>query len=79
MRDAIKSLAEKHSKYGYRMNTLKLQQRDVLANQKRIERIYREKGLQPARKRKIRKTSSVIRNAPEPVTISNEAWAMHFA
>jgi len=44
LRDAIKGLAEKHSKYGYRMITLKLRQRDVLANHKRIERIYREEG-----------------------------------
>lgn len=78
LRDAIKGLAEKHSKYGYRMITLKLRQRDVLANHKRIERIYREEGLQLARKRKRRKTSSVIRNSPEPVTGINEEWAMDF-
>jgi putative transposase len=41
LRDAIKQLAEKHSKYGYRMITLKLRQRDVFANHKKIERIYR--------------------------------------
>jgi putative transposase len=78
LRDTIKRLAEKHSKYGYRMITLKLRQRDVFANHKKIERIYREEGLQLARKRKSRKTGSVIRNAPEPVTGLNEEWAMDF-
>ncbi|MGA2548004.1 MAG: IS3 family transposase [Rectinemataceae bacterium] len=78
LRDAIKRLAEKHSKYGYRMITLKLRQQQVLANHKRIERIYREEGLQLARKRKSRKTGSVIRNNPEPVTSLNEEWAMDF-
>lgn len=78
LREAIKRLAEKHSKYGYRMITLKLRQRDIFANHKRIERIYREEGLQLARKRKRRKTGSVIRNAPDPVTCINEEWAMDF-
>jgi putative transposase len=78
LREVIKQLAEKHSKYGYRMITLKLRQRDVFANHKKIERIYREEGLQLARKRKRRKTGSVIRNTPDPVTCINEEWAMDF-
>lgn len=78
LRDAIKRLAEKHPKYGYRMITLKLRQHQVLANHKRIERLYREEGLQLARKRKSRKSGSVIRNVPNPVTRLNEEWAMDF-
>lgn len=78
LRDKIKRLAEKHVKYGYRMIALKLRQRKVLANHKRIERIYREEGLQLARRRKSGKSASVIRNEPEPVTSINEEWAMDF-
>jgi putative transposase len=78
LRDNIKRLAEQHSKYGYRMITLKLRQQKVVANHKRIERIYREEGLQLSRRRKRRKTSKVIRNEPEPVTGLNEEWAMDF-
>lgn len=76
--DRIKHLADKHVKYGYRMITLKLRQEKVLANHKRIERIYREEGLQLARRRKNKKTGSAIRNEPEAVTFINEEWAMDF-
>jgi putative transposase len=78
LRDSIKRLAEQHPKYGYRMITLKLRQQNILANHKRIERVYREEGLQLAKRHKRRKTSKVIRNAPEPVTGLNEEWAMDF-
>jgi putative transposase len=76
LRDNIKRLAEKHPKYGYRMITLKLRQQNIQANHKRIERVYREEGLQLAKRRKPSKTSKVIRNDPEPVTNPNEEWAM---
>lgn len=78
LREKIKHLADKHVKYGYRMITLKLRQQKVLANHKRIERIYREEGLQLARRRKNKKSGSVIRNEPDPVTRTNEEWAMDF-
>jgi putative transposase len=78
LRDSIKRLAEQHPKYGYRMITLKLRQQNILANHKRIERVYREEGLQLAKRHKRRKTSKVIRNDPEPVTDFNEEWAMDF-
>lgn len=78
LRDSIKRLAEQHPKYGYRMITLKLRQQSILANHKRIERMYREEGLQLAKRHKRRKTSKVMRNDPEPVTSPNEEWAMDF-
>lgn len=78
LRESIKQIAEEHPKYGYRMITLKLRQQDILANHKRIERVYREEGLQLSRRRKRRKTSKAIRNNPDPVTRPNEEWAMDF-
>jgi putative transposase len=78
LRDSIKLLAEQHPKYGYRMIMLKLRQQDILVNHKRIERVYREEGLQLAKRHKRRKTSKAMRNAPEPATGLNEEWAMDF-
>lgn len=76
--DNIKQIAEQYPKYGYRMITLKLLQQNILANHKRIERVYREEGLQLAKRQKRRKTSKVMRNDPEPVSSPNEEWAMDF-
>lgn len=78
LRQRIKGLAERHPRYGYRMITLKLRQQAVVANHKRIERIYREEGLQLSRRKRRKKTGTVLRNEPAQATRVNEEWAMDF-
>jgi putative transposase len=78
LRFKIKTLAGKHTKYGYRMIVLKLQQQKIFVNHKRVERIYREEDLQLSKRRRRQKTGSVTRVEPEPVTLPNEEWAMDF-
>jgi putative transposase len=56
---AMKRLAGKHPRYGYRFITAKLRQEGWRVNHKRVQRIWRREGLQvPYRRRKKRSPGS---------------------
>ena len=77
IRHRLKELAARKLRYGAPLLTLLMRQEFGAVNHKRIERIYREEGLQLPRKR--RKGPRYERKAPlEPATKPNERWSMDF-
>src|SRR4030042_6605587 len=52
---AMKRLAGKHPRYGYRLITGKLRQEGWQVNKKRIQRLWRKEGLQVPYRRKRKK------------------------
>ena len=76
----IVALASEYGRYGYRRITAMLRQEGWQVNHKKVERLWREEGLQlPQRHKKRRrlyhKDSSIIRLRP---THPNHVWAIDF-
>jgi len=77
LREALREKSRERKRWGYR-RLIALLRRDGWAdNHKRIERIYREEGLQIP-KRKKRKTAYKRKEKPAPPTRKNERWSMDF-
>ena len=73
-------LAKKYGRYGYRMITQLLNTAGWRVNHKKVERIWREEGLQlpkrhKKRKRLYHKDSSIIRLRPQ---YPNHIWSIDF-
>ena len=80
LRLAMMRLAKAYGRYGYRKITQLLQIEGWKVNHKRVERFWREEGLQlpqrhKKRKRLYHKDSSVIRLRPQH---SNHIWSIDF-
>jgi len=80
LRLALIKLAKKYGRYGYRKTTALLRMEGWTVNHKKVERIWREEGLQlPKRHKKRRrlyhKDSSVIRLRPQ---CPNHIWSVDF-
>lgn len=80
LRMAIIRLAKRYGRYGYRKITELLHVEGWRVNHKKVERLWREEGLQlPKRHKKRRrlyhKDSSIIRMRP---THPNHVWAIDF-
>lgn len=75
LREEIVSLAHRHRRYGAGMIYLKLRQRGLVVNHKRIERLYTEARLQ------VRKRKKVPVGERQPLVRpgkANEVWSMDF-
>ena len=77
LREAIKDLAAKKRRWGVPRIVYKLRNTGWKDNHKRMERIYREEGLQ-VRRRKGRKAHASEREPLEKPTGPNQVWAMDF-
>lgn len=75
--ERLKAIAMERRRFGYRRLNLMLRREGIVANHKRVHRIYRELGLQlrPRRKRGVR---YVRGNAVPTVTKPNERWSIDF-
>ena len=58
LREALRQAAQQRRRYGYRRLTWLLRRQGWTDNHKRIERIYREEGLQVRRRRRKRQPVS---------------------
>ncbi|MCL4144477.1 UNVERIFIED_CONTAM: hypothetical protein GTU68_063228 [Idotea baltica] len=77
LRAALKTVAAKRRRWGYRMLAVKLRRDGFADNHKRIYRVYREEGLQvPIRKK--RKTALWRGEKPEASSHRNDRWSMDF-
>jgi putative transposase len=77
LRDALKEVAARRRRFGYRRLTDMLRREGWTDNHKRVYRIYREEELQVRRRR--RKRSAKWRGEKPPaVTRPNQRWAMDF-
>jgi len=77
LRQRIQALAQRHKRYGVGMIHLKLRQAGLLVNYKRVERLYREAGLQ-VRRRKRKKVPVAERQPLARPKAANEVWSMDF-
>lgn len=77
LREAIQALAHRHRRYGAGMIYLKLRQRGMTVNHKRVERLYAEAQLQ-VRRRKRKKVPMSDRQPLVRPDAANEVWSMDF-
>lgn len=77
---AIKRLAGKYPRYGYRFITAKLRQQGWQVNHKRVQRIWRKEGLQVPYRRKIKKSRGDSQNAcfVKKAEFINHVWTYDF-
>ena len=77
LREALKEVAAKRRRWGYRMLTVLMRRQGFKDNHKRIYRVYREEGLQvPIRRRK--KTARWRGKKPEAAAHRNDRRSMDF-
>jgi transposase InsO family protein len=77
LREAIVAIAHRHRRYGAGMIYLKLRQRGLVVNHKRVERLYTEACLQ-VRRRKRKKVPVCDRQPLVRPDAANEVWSMDF-
>lgn len=77
LRKSILALAHRHRRYGAGMIYLKLRQRGLMVNHKRVERLYAEAKLQ-IRRRKRKKVPVTERQPLIRPETANEVWSMDF-
>ena len=77
LRDQIVTLAHRHRRYGSGMIYLKLRQAGVLANHKRVDRLYSEARLQ-VKRRKRKKIPVGDRQPLLRPQAANQVWSMDF-
>lgn len=77
LRREIAALAQRHRRYGAGMIYLKLRQRGLVVNHKRVERLYAQAQLQLHR-RKRKKVPVSDRQPLERPEAANEVWSMDF-
>lgn len=77
LRSALRELAEKRPRFGWRRLRILLRRKKLTPNHKRLRRIYREEQLQ-VRPRKKRRVRFVRGNMALPVTHLNEEWGLDF-
>jgi transposase InsO family protein len=77
---AMKRLAGKHKRYGYRFITAKLRQEGWQVNHKRVQRIWRKEGLQVPYRRKRKKSHGSSANAcfVKRAEFINHVWTYDF-
>lgn len=76
LRKRLRELAAKRPRYGYRRLGILLRREGLVANHKRVHRLYREEALQVRRRRRKRVSRERV---PLPVpTRPNEEWSMDF-
>jgi len=77
---AMKRLAKKHLRYGYRFITAKLRQDGWQVNHKRVQRIWRKEGLQVPYRHRIKKTLGNSANAcfVKKAEFMNHVWTYDF-
>jgi len=77
LRAEIVALAQRHRRYGAGMIYLKLRQRGMQGNHKRVDRLYAEEKLQ-VRRRKRKKVPVTDRQPLVRPQAANEVWSMDF-
>jgi len=77
---AMKRLAGRHPRYGYRFITAKLRQDGWQVNHKRVQRLWRKEGLQVPYRHKMKKTGGCSLNAcfVKKAEFINHVWTYDF-
>jgi putative transposase len=77
LRSALSELAHERPRFGWRRLAILLRRQGLVANHKRLRRIYRAEGLQ-VRPRKKRRVRLVRGNVQLPVEQLNDEWGLDF-
>lgn len=77
LRTLVKTIAAKRRRFGYRKITILVRRDGIVANHKRVYRIYTEEGL-AVRSRKRRHLRITRGTMPPPVTRPNQRWSIDF-
>lgn len=77
LREALRDKARERKRWGYRRLIVLLRRDGWSDNHKRIERIYREEGLQVPKRRR-RKTAYKRKEKPDLPAGVNDRWSMDF-
>lgn len=77
LRVRLKTLATQRRRFGSPRLTVLLRREGHIVNHKRVERIYREEGLQLKKRKKRRQTAALRIVIPTPEK-PNERWSMDF-
>ena len=77
LKEALKEVAQKRKRWGYRLLTILLRRKGFTDNLKRIYRVYREERLQ-VQIRKKKKTAKWRGEKLSPAMSLNERWSMDF-
>jgi len=77
---ALRRLAQKHPRYGYRFITAKLRQDGWCVNKKRVQRLWQKEGLQVPYRRKIKRSRGRSENAcfVKKAAFINHVWTVDF-
>lgn len=78
LRQRLRELAAARRRWGCPMLTLMLRREGFTDNHKRIERIYREEGLQVRKRRRKRRRYVARPRVAHPDTLPNDRWAADF-
>jgi putative transposase len=78
LKQRIKEIAETRVRYGYRRIHVLLRREGWLVNAKRVNRLYREMGLQLRNKSPKRKVKAKLREGRSAPAGANDVWAMDF-
>lgn len=76
LREQLQELAQEKPRYGYRRLHVLLQRAGVMANHKRVWRVYHAAGLSVKRRR--RKRLVRVGRPQEAVSAPNQEWALDF-
>jgi putative transposase len=77
VRGRLRELAAQRPRFGYRRLHALLRREGIVANHKRIARIYREEGLS-VRQRRRKSPARIRRGRPPAPERANEQWALDF-
>jgi putative transposase len=77
LRTALRQLAQKYPRFGYRRLHRMLEKEDVCINHKTVYRVYKQEGLALLRRR-TRKVKRVRVGKPTGPSAPNQLWAMDF-
>ncbi len=78
LRIRLRDLAASRVRYGFQRLHLLLVREGWKVNHKRMQRLYKEEGLQLRLKKTGKKRASVPRLQPPPASAPNERWSMDF-
>lgn len=77
LRKRLRELANQRRRFGYRRLHILLRREGVMINKKKIQRLYKEEGLEVRRRRSRRR--AVGTRAPAPVlALPNQRWSLDF-
>jgi len=78
LRAKIRYLADENKAYGYRMVTAKIREEGWLVNKKRVQRIWREEGLQQTRRKPRKRFVGPKGEVRQKATHPNHVWSYDF-